>query len=92
VEAVEVAAFSLPSWLRIPSESAASVLGVEVEAECVGPDAGPPDCPLSDPRDGRVAGDSSFAHSKELDDPYSHSEWRLAQLEQDGRPSSHCDA
>jgi hypothetical protein len=33
---------------------------------------------------------SSFAQRRDVDEPYSHSEWRLAQLEQDGRASSHC--
>lgn len=32
---------------------------------------------------------SSFAQRRDADEPYSHSEWRLAQLEQDGRASSH---
>lgn len=77
----EVAASWLPSWLRIPRESAVPVPAVELEGER-SPDAGSPACPLSDP---------SFAHSREVDDPYSHSEWRLAQLVQNGRASSHYD-
>jgi len=32
---------------------------------------------------------SSLAQRSDVDEPYSHSEWRLAQLEQDGRASSH---
>lgn len=35
-------------------------------------------------------GRSSFAQRRELDEPYSHSAWRLAQLEQTGLSSSHC--
>lgn len=77
----EVVAFSLLSWVRIPRDSAAavSVAGLEGERR---PETGSPVCPLSDP---------SFAHSIDDDDPYSHSEWRWAQLLQDGRDSSHYD-
>ena len=77
----EVVALSLPSWVRIPRDSAATapVVGLEGERR---PDTGSPVCPLSDP---------SFAHSRDVDDPYSHSEWRWAQLVQVGRASSHYD-
>jgi hypothetical protein len=83
--AVGVVAAVTPSPLsrpRMPSESAGGLLRIESLG-----------WPLSEPDardDCRATPGSSFAQSKELEEPYSHSEWRLAQLEQVGLASSHC--
>lgn len=47
----------------------------------------------SDPeaRDMRRAEGSSFAQRSEVDEPYSHSDWRFWQFEHVGRTSSHCE-
>lgn len=67
---------------RIPSESVAP--GELMMAGSLG-------WPLSEAEPRKECRDevSSFAQSKELDEPYSHSEWRLEQLEHVGRASSH---
>lgn len=78
-----IAADSAPLNLpRIPNEADAAVGDPSTESVW---------WPLSEEarNECRVGVDSSFAHSKELEEPYSHSAWRFAQLAQVGRASSH---